>query len=957
MTDRWDRVTALFGAARALAPPLRAQFLDVACANDYMIRTDVEALLASDTDDGFLNETPWTLISEAVGPAADAISSPERAPELVPLAAGARLGSYEIQAAIGAGGMGVVYRARDTRLNRDVALKVLPDAFVRDPDRLERFQREAQVLASLNHPNIAHIFGFEQNDARPFLVLELVDGQTLADTIALGAVPRAEALTIAVQIADALEAAHEQGIIHRDLKPANIKAREDGTIKVLDFGLAKALDPPPTASARASDSPAPGARVTEAGIILGTAAYMAPEQARGKSADRRADVWAFGVVLFEMLTGRQLFFGETASEVMASVMKDEPDWTRLPADLPEPVRRLLRRCLEKDPKKRLSSMGDARLELMEPHQPLQSAARRPRHASPGWMLGAAVAGAALMAAWPIVAPPLRPVSGSRPARVSVLGPEGVTLLQDPSESAISPDGRTLAFAATDANGERRLWTRPLDAPEARPLAGTDWATMPFWSPDSQQIAFFGDKLKRVPAVGGTVEVVCDAKDGRGGTWGAQGMIVFAPGNEGALLSVPASGGTPRAVTTLARGETGHRLPWFLPDGRHFLYAALPPHDQKFNLFVGSLDGATREAVTTADGAAPGYLLFPRNHTLVAQRFDAGRITLQDEPIAIGEAPASLGALYSASRAVSASATGTLAYLNDRLVNTRLEWIDRSGRSLGPLALPDGRYQEIAFAPDGRRATVVRYESASESDIWILDLERGGLTRFTYGPASNVSAAWSPDGTRILFDSDRNGPRDLFVKAASGATPEEPLYTSTTLFKYGRSWSPDGKWIVFDRLDPLTNRDLWILPVEGDRVPKPYLQTPFTEGWGQVSPDGRWMAYASTESGRAEIYVDSFPAPRHKFGVTDHGGVSAIWRRDGRELAILSPDGRSIWVADVEPGAEFRAGTPRQLLTLPKRAVYAMPTPDFRRVLVATPVADNTTSSLTLIFDWPGTLKR
>jgi Tol biopolymer transport system component len=959
MSDRWNRVTALFAAARALAPAVRARFLDLACENDHDLRADIEALLASDKDDGFLMQPPWRLIRDAIEATADVLAPDDRIPEPTPLIAGSRLGKYEVQAAIGAGGMGEVYRARDTTLNRDVALKLLPDAFVRDPEYLGRFEREAQLLAALNHPNIAHIYGFDQSDARPFLVLELVDGQLLTEYIACGAIPIAEAIAIAEQIADALGAAHERGVIHRDLKPANIKVREDGTVKVLDFGLAKALGPTSLASSNAMKPPTLGVRATEGAVILGTAAYMAPEQAKGKAADRRADVWAFGVVLFEMLAGRQPFVGDTASEEMVSVLRDEPDWTRLPADLPEPVRRLLRHCLDKDPKKRLSSIADARFDLIEAVDVVKLGAPHARVPSLGRMLGAAVAASTLVAvAWIV-----RPASEVHLTQVSVSGPAGVPLLRDTSESAISPDGRMLVFTAVDGPDKTKLWLRPLDSAEPHPLAGTEDGTLPFWSPDSRQIAFFaGDKLKKVPSVGGTVEVLCTAKDGRGGSWGSQGMIVFAPSNAGPLQTVSATGGEPRAATTLdaAHGETGHRFPWFLPDGRHFVYTVLPQPKDKLNVVVGSLDGATREAVTSADGAAvyalPGYLLFPRKDTLVAQRFDAGRIKLLDEPIVVGNAPATLAALYSGSRAVSVSDTGALAYLSDRLTDTRLEWVDRSGRTLGALAVPDGRYQDIAFAPDGRHASIVRSASLVESDVWIVDLDRGGATRFTHGPGRNGNAVWAPDSKRVVFTSDRNGPRDLFIKPTGGATPEEPLYTSTSLFKESRSWSPDGKWIVFDQLDSQTNRDLWILPVETGHAPKAYLRTPFTEGWGQISPDGRWMAYASDESGRLEIYVDSFPTPQNKFRVTDGGAATAMWRKDGKELAIMSLDGRSIRVADVVTDTEFRAGTPRQIFALPKGTVYGMLTPDFERVIVAKPIEENTTSSLSLIFDWVAALK-
>ncbi len=879
------------------------------------------------------------------------------------LSSGTRLGPYEIFNAIGAGGMGEVYRAKDTKLNRDVAIKVLPELFAADPERLARFTREAQTLAALNHPNIAAIYGIEANA----LVMELVEGEDLTAHIARGPMAVAELLPIAKQIADALEAAHEAGIIHRDLKPANIKVRSDGMIKVLDFGLAKAMDPSGasgSSTGNLANSPTLTAHATQMGMILGTAAYMSPEQAKGKAADRRADVWAFGVVLFEMITGRQLFIGETAPEVMASVMKEEPDWTRLPANLPASLRRLLKRCLEKDPKKRLSSMNDARLELGEPEAMVAEKAAPRALASPVWLAAAGILGAVLTAlAFLFVVPALRSTDVRPPTRVSVLGPEGATLTFDAAESAISPDGRSIAFTTVDPSGSSKIWVRQLDAMAARELAGTANGNLPFWSPDSRQIGFFSaEKLKKVPAAGGTVEVVCDAKDGRGGSWGTGNTIVFSPSSGGALHVVSANGGDPKAVTTLdvAKGETGHRFPWFLPDGRHFLFAALPQKNQKFDLYVGATDGSAPTAVTSAEGAAvyaePGYLLFSRKNVLVAQRFDASSLQLSGEPMTIGDGPSSMGVQYSAGRSVSVSTTGALAYLGDRLPNTRLVWFDRSGRELGTLAVPDGRYQEISIAPDAKRAVVMRVTSPIASDLWLVDVNRGGSTRFTSAPGINQMARWSPTGDRIAFAGNRNGARDFFIKPSSAAQPEEALYASAAEFNDLGTWSPDGKAIVFSELDPKTNRDLWILPVEGKK-PVLYLRTPFNEQSPSVSPDGRWLSYLSDESGRFEVYVDAFPVPRNKYRVTDSGSFSAHWKADGRELAVLSADLRSVQVVDIAAGADLKVGAPRPLMALPRGAVWVEPTRDLQRFLGAVPVAENSTSTLTVVFDWIGALQK
>jgi Tol biopolymer transport system component len=889
------------------------------------------------------------------------------------LSAGEKLGPYEILAPIGAGGMGEVYRARDAKLHRDVALKILPDAFAADPERLARFQREAQVLASLNHPHIAAIYGLEEAGRVRALVLELVEGPTVADRIAQGPIPLDEALPIARQIAEALEAAHEQGIIHRDLKPANIKLRPDGTVKVLDFGLAKALEPAVLAADMSRSPTITTPAMSRMGVILGTAAYMAPEQATGRAVDRRADVWAFGAVLHEMLTGARAFKGEDMFDTLVAVLRDDPDWSRLPANLPSSLRRLLRRCLEKDPKSRLSSMSDARLELDErDDERAPVGPQEKRGLRSGWVIAAAVAGAMLMAAATLLVwPALRSAPDTNARRLSALPPAGATLVMDSSESAISPDGRMLAFTTGNYPGETKLWVRPIDSLTSRQLTGTENGRLPFWSPDNRQLGFFADdKLKKISLRDGTIEVLGDAKDGRGASWSNAGVIVFAPSNNGPLLRMSANGGEPQPATTVdaARGETGHRFPWFLPDGRHFLFATLPPKQgNTFDIYVGSLDSPTREHILVAESAAvyaePGYLLFARKNVLVAQPFEPRRLQLSGEPVAIGDAPGGLGNGYTSSRAVSVASTGSLAYLSDPFVNTRLVWFDRSGKETGTVAAPPGRYSEINMAPDGRRAAVVRVASPFESDIWIADLERGGATRFTYGPATNSEAQWSPDGSRIAFASNRAGPTDFFIKPASGASQEEPLFRSAAVFKDLTSWSADGRFIVFTQLDALTNLDLWVLPTDGDRTPKPYLRTPFGEANGAISQDGRWMAYLSDESGRKEIYVQSFPTPGAKYRVTSDGagqipqGRLVWWRADGKELLMFGADGRKVLVADVQAGAEFHAGTPRVLLTLPKGFVAAAPTRDFERLLVSLPIDENASPSLTVVLDWTAALRK
>ena len=905
----------------------------------------------------------------------------------MPLSVGARIGPYEIAGALGAGGMGEVYRARDTKLHREVALKVLPELVAGDSERLVRFRREAQVLASLNHPNIAHLYGFEDAGGIHALVMELVPGPTLADRIAEGPLALREALPIARQIADALEAAHDHGVIHRDLKPANIKVKDDGTVKILDFGLAKALGADgESGAADPSNSPTLTARATQLGMILGTAAYMSPEQARGRAVDRRADVWAFGCVLYEMLTGRRAFAGDDVTETLATVLKDPPDWTGLPRDLPVPIQRLLRRCLAKDPRKRLSAIGDARLELDEPDDVRASSepAATPRRPFVP-MLAAAAAGAIVTAAvafglWRTSGP-----SGQAETmmRTSMLAPESVVFSPDAADSAISPDGKLVVFVSgsVSGTGDAQLWLRSVNALTAQRLENTTGAFLPFWSPDSRRLGFFADgKLKTIGVDGGRPDVICDAPTGRGGTWNAKGDIVFAPAAAGGLFRVSANGGDPTPLTTLdaAANETGHRFPQFLPDGDHFLFAALPVRAGKFNVFVGSLGGGAPQllaqmenapvfAPSTGSGRAePGYLLFLRKGVLVAQRFDPRARTLSGEPAPLGDVPASptSGANYTAGPAASTSADGTLAYLTEPSINTRLMWIDRTGSEVGAVTLPPGRYLQVALSPDERRATVVRLNSRTESSIWLVDLVQGGATPLIQAPGLNDSVVWSPDGQKIVFSSDRDGPQDLFLKDVNSPAPDQSVYSSPVLFKGASSWSPDGKSLVHYELTAETNFDLFVLPIGTGEQSRTFLKTTSAELLGAISPDGRWLAYLSDETGRFEVYVQSFPVPGHKVQVTTSGTAGARssqpvtwWRRDGRQLAVLNADGTRILGMDIEPGPDFRIGPPKVIATARPQAITMTWTADLQRALTIVPESGAAAWSLTFVRPWTAAIGR
>jgi eukaryotic-like serine/threonine-protein kinase len=897
------------------------------------------------------------------------------------LAPGTRVGAYDILSALGAGGMGEVYRARDTKLNRGVAIKVLLPAVANDPDRLARFSREAQVLASLNHPNIAHIHGLEESGGVTALVMELVEGEDLSQRIARGPIPLDEALPIARQIAEALEAAHDHGIIHRDLKPANIKVRPDSTVKVLDFGLAKAIDPAPGSSMTAANSPTLSIHATQAGIILGTAAYMSPEQARGKAVDKRTDIWALGCVLFEMLTGTRAFPGDDATDTIVAVVTKEPDWAALPPPVPLIIRKLLRRSLEKDPKKRLDSAAGVRLEIDEAlqsptgteqdgqfHRAAAPARRRERVA---WAAAAVLAVTLLAGSVVAVMRLTEPAAPATPVGFTVDAPLGTTFITPQSTGqpwlAVSPDGRTLAFVALAPDGRQQLWLRSLASASASLLRGTDDARAPFWSPDSRFVAFFAQgKLKYVDARGGAAQVIADAPRGAGGSWGRDNVVVFnryAPGAALDKVSVGGNGDT-AAVTTIdpSKGQFSHAWPDFLPDGRHFLFAVTRAAETE--TWIGSVDGAAPQFLFKSEAgaryAAPGYLVFVAQGLLMARPFDADAKRFTGEPFKVDDAPGGSNSATSYA-AVAPSAAGVLAYGTSPVADQQLVWRDRDGRKVGELKLPfDARSPSLS--PDGSTVAFNRRLPQAGVAVWLFDLNRGLPIRLTL-ESSASHGVWSPDGKFVAFSSFTSERRDVIHrKLANGSGAEEIVLDRERSLP--TDWSRDGKFILFHAThdDPAGGMNLWMVPLGGGK-PVALLNTPFTEVQGVLSPDMKWLAYAADESGVMEVYVQPFPPTGVKRLVSRGGGAEPRWRADGRELFYASAD-RRLMAVPVSPSPAFEAGLPNALFVMDTRDLTApfaqrryAPTPDGRRFLIAEPVTAGASSPITVLVNWAAMVRQ
>jgi serine/threonine protein kinase len=935
--ERWQEIDRVWQAVLARPEGERTAAVSELCAGDEELRHEVESLLASlraASTAGF-GITPGLAVTRT---------------SLI----GCRLGPYSVRALLGVGGMGEVYRAHDSTLGREVALKILPEPWLGDTERRMRFEREARLLASLNHPNIAAIYGVQDSADAPgasgpvrALVLELVEGETLADrlTAAGRGLPLDEVIAIASQVVDALEAAHTRGIVHRDLKPANIKVTPEGRVKVLDFGLARALAGD-DARTNVMSSPTVTAH-THAGVLLGTAPYMSPEQARGRAVDRRADIWAFGCVLYEMLTGKPAFAGHEIADVLANVLKAEPDWSAVPPGTPSAVRVCLQRCLQKDLRQRFHDIGDVRLALAgafdAPSRRLP--ATTPRSAWAGW----AIAAVAIIALGVLLTSP-RAVPDTPEVRLDITTPPAI----DPKSIDISPDGSSVVFQAID--GDRfLLWLRRLESSESRPLPGTEFAELPFWSPDNRSVGFFANgQLKRIDLAEGFVRTLAPAPSPRRGTWNRDGTIVFGAVAMGPLHRVPAAGGPVTQVTDLLPGQTSHRFPEFLADGRSFVLMALGKPEAR-GLYVGSLDDRTVRKVSERESAfavmPPDRFLVGRNGGLLARRLRADQSSVVDgdpQPIVpkllVDPTVTGLAALR-------ASAAGHIAY-RAAPAQTQLVWLDRTGRQVSTIGEPDDTQMRIGpLSPDGRTLAVQRVVDGN-ADLWLVDLERGVPRRLTVGPAVESLAVFSPDGQRIAYMSD--GAADVYdtfyerpVDGTGDATPLVEFGVSEN--HYVADWSLDGGFLMYVHESPVTQGDIWALRLAGARQPIAIAATPFAEFDSKFSPDGRWVAYASNETGRPEVFLQSFPRPGANRQISSAGGFQPQWRRDGGELFYIEID-RLMAMSVTRSGARLEFGTPRMLFRFPRGwgGVYE-PSPDGQRFLITQTVTE--VSPITVILNW------
>jgi eukaryotic-like serine/threonine-protein kinase len=891
----------------------------------------------------------------------------------MPLAPGTKLGPYEIQSPLGAGGMGEVYRARDTRLDRTVAVKVLASHLSCSPELKQRMEREARTISSLNHPHICQLYDIGSHNGTDYLVMEFLEGETLAERLRKGALPMNEILKIGIAVAEALAVAHRQGIVHRDLKPGNIMLTQAGA-KLMDFGLAKPLAMPNSGAASASapsftaaptlSGPSPLTPLTTAGTVIGTIQYMSPEQIEGKEADARSDIFAFGAVLYEMAAGKRPFQGKSQISLASAILESDPEPISMIKPQTSPAfDHVVKTCLQKNPEERYQIAYDVKLELQwiasekpgaeKPAPATVSAARRPL----SWI---AVATAALLLG--AIAGFFIHHSAPSPSIRAVINPPEKTHINLTGDNAgppvLSPDGSTIAFAATGADGKTSIWVRPVNSLDSRQISGTDGAIFPFWSFDSRSIGFFADaKLKTTDLTGGSAQIIADASFGRGGAWGANGVIVFSPATLGPLYRVSADGGAPAPVTKLEVQHTSHRWPFFLPDGKHFLYLAIN-HETPGNdaIYYASLDGGVSKPLLKSQSNAiyaDGYLLFARSDELLAQPFDpsSGTLSGRPQPLVRGAVNDSVTWHVDA----SASSDGLLLYGSGGSGHADLLWMDRATKQLSTIASDVANLTSINLSPQGDRIALGIDNGVN--DVWLLDLARGTRTRLTFGPTMNTYPQWSPDGKWIVYSSKRNDSFKLFRKPSDGSGPEEELLSDDQPIT-AADWSRDGKYILYERGQPGT-QDVWALPLEGDR--KPFLVVPTTpktfRDFLQLSPNGRWLAYTSNESGAYQVYVVAFNGGHGKWQVSVNGGSYPSWSHDGSELYYIDLTNSVYAVRVKEVAGALQFGATQTLVN-----TWSMPlpfyqiSPDGKKILLYR-ISEQVSDSVTVLTNFPESLKK
>ena len=882
------------------------------------------------------------------------------------IGSGTKIGRYEIRSKIGEGGMGEVYRAYDPSMHREVAIKVLPAAFSADKERLARFEQEAQAAGALNHPNILVIHHIDTHDGAPYIVSELLEGETLRERMGGVALSQRKAIDYALQIAHGMSAAHQKAIIHRDLKPENLFVTKDGRVKILDFGLAKLSG---AGDGTKPQTEIPTRRVnTDPGVVMGTIGYMSPEQLRGKPADHRSDIFSFGAILYEMLSGRRAFRGESTADTMSAILReDPPDLSGTNRNINPALERVVNHCLEKSPEERFNSAGDLAFAIealsgsagtSDAAETILSALPAAKRKPHNW-LAWAIAGIFLISTSVLAVLYFRRSAAPElPVRFVIAMPEDTTEVSNP---IICPDGRMIAFIGMH-DGKRYLYTRQLGSVETQRLAGTEDAYSPFWSPDNRYLAFFSNnKLKKIEASGGPPQTLCDAPSGAGGTWNREGIILISLDTRG-IHRVSAAGGAPTPVLGLdpSRKEVALAWPVFLPDGRHFIYQSWTGASDASAIMATAIDGGERKLLIKADSSAlyvaPGYLLFARDSTLMAQPFDAAQLKVTGDPF-----PAVEGVTYVSANSyssVSVSENGAMVYLGGRTASRQLTWFDRTGKNVATTGSP-GEYNDIVLSPDAKRLALQQINVGGATDIWLMDLTRGTSSRFTFSSNYDDNPVWSPDGSQIVFASNAESSFGLSKKVSSGTGSEEVIVKSTGP-QEAYDWSRDGRFLLFTDFGEKTDADLWVLPMSGDGKAYPLLQTEFIEHYGQFSPDGRWFAYTSNESGKFEIYVRSFSQSGGQWLISTGGGSQPRWRSDGKELFYIAPD-KTLMAVGINAGSTFEMTTPTALFktqvssyNAPNRYVVS---PDGQRFLINCPAGEVNRTPITVALNWVNGLKK